>query len=173
MLPKLLHWSTTFYFHHFHREFVSLMLLSRQVLFKNRYITQPWCQNTVFSPSVGALSAVLYCVFLSFQIDKAKLWPSTLKLARCQINFAGSGFGLLRTYTHAHLLLYIRHCVPGLLIRIDQVQPSHFNGWQTSKAKLRKTSVCSQNAQQWVPRLSVLLQLTPLCVRLWNYHDSI
>lgn len=63
----------------FYGEFVS-PVLPGQVLLGIRYVTQPWCQNTVFfRPTVRAVVAVYQSAFFfSLRIDKPKLWLSTL-----------------------------------------------------------------------------------------------
>ena len=119
--------------HNFYKEFVSPELLPGQVLLENQHVTQHWCQDTVFGVTVRALVA-MYCFLFSssLQVDKPKLWLSTLLLVRCQINLQALDFGLLHKHTHTHS---IRSCLPGLLISIDRVQQSHFTGWQTSRCK--------------------------------------
>ncbi len=61
-----------------------------------------------FSPNVRAVVAV-YCVFFFFfslQIDKPKLWLSTLQQARCQINLLALDLASCThlLYTHTHTL---------------------------------------------------------------------
>ncbi len=127
-------------------------------------------------------SALIFLLFPDWQAKTVAIYSPTNWMSN---QFAGFGLGPLHTltvhthtHTHTHTLTHththtIRSHVPGLLISIDQVQPSHFTGWQTSRTKLRKTSVCSQNGHRSALSPIVLLQRTPRCAQLWSCHDWI